>query len=163
MSAVTAMLPLISSSADNILWEKGVFAQSLTAPFPLTLNHFIQHGLHTTGICIYHLPEDRPSNIIEGTKTDNGEFWPDVTCQVKNEETGRWETVSSPLDYGHRSKIEVSPGDIKPDLRVSLDVFLPLVGKYKKGRILLRSGEAADFDLFELLSEEEYRHRHPEM
>lgn len=146
-------------AADNTLWVKGIFAQSASAPQSFTLNDFAQEGLHLTGKCAYKRADGQPPRLIEGTKTYNGEFWPDVTLQVKNEKTAAWETISAPLDYGHRATIEVKAGEFKQDLLVSLDVFVPLVGKYKVGRVVLKTGEAAEFDLFELLSVEECRRR----
>jgi hypothetical protein len=155
----TSLLCLSLRAADNTLWTKGIFAQSASAPQPFILNIFTQEGLHLTGNCAYKRADEQPPRLIEGTKTYNDEFWPDVTGQVKNEKTGAWETVSLPLDYGRRATIEVKAGELKQDLLVSLDVFLPLVGKYKVGRVVLKTGEAAEFDLFELLSVEECRRR----
>ena len=156
---VTSIACLSLRAADNILWTKGIFAQSASAPQSFSLNDFAQEGLHLTGQCAYKRADGEPPRLIEGTETYNGEFWPDVTGQVKNEKTGAWETVSSPLDYGRRATIEIKAGELKQNLLVSLDVFVPLVGKYKVGRIVLKTGEAAEFDLFELLSAEECKRR----
>jgi len=156
---VTSIACLSLRAADNILWSKGAFAMPASTPQPFALNIFTQEGLHLTGSCAYKRAEGQPPRLIEGTKTSNEEFWPDVTGQVKDEKTGSWETVSSPLDYGRRATIEIKAGELKQNLLVSLDVFVPLVGKYKVGRIVLKGGEAAEFDLFELLSAEECKRR----
>jgi hypothetical protein len=84
-------------------------------------------------------------------KTPDGEFWPDVTAQVKNERNGKWETLTRPFNCGHRVSVTIKPGEFNPKLLVSLDCFLSMVGKAKLGRVVLKTGEAATFELQYLL------------
>jgi hypothetical protein len=92
--------------------------------------------------------------VIEGTDTKDCGFWPDVISQVKNEQTGKWETIAEPFNHGHRKTINIKPGEFNQELLVTLDVFLPFVGKHKLGRLALKSGEIATFDLKKLLEDD---------
>jgi hypothetical protein len=96
-----------------------------------------------------------PRVEIAGTKTPDGIFWPDVTLQVKNELTGGWETVATPRNEGTRTTVTIEPNGRNFDLTVNLNVFKPLIGTHKLGRIVLKSGEASEFDLKYLLPPEQ--------
>jgi hypothetical protein len=88
---------------------------------------------------------------IEGTRTPDGVFWPDVTLQVKNELTRTWETVATPHSEGTRTTVTIEPNGRNSDLTVNLNVFKPLIQAHKLGRILLKTGEASEFELKYLL------------
>jgi hypothetical protein len=141
------------------LWSRG-FSFHPTSGYSrenrFSLRGITQTGLHITGECAYYQIENQIPRIasIEGTKTADGQFWPDVTSQVKNERTGKWQTISEPFNRGHRATITIKPGEFNQELMVTLDVFYPLIGKYKVGRLLLRTGDATEFELKELLEDE---------
>ncbi len=118
-----------------------------------SLRGVTQEGLHLTGECAYYQIENQNPSVatIEGTKTPDGEFWPDVTAQVKNERSGKWETIAKPFNCGHRASVTIKPGEFNPKLLVSLDFFLSVIGKAKLGRVVLKTGEAATFELKYLL------------
>lgn len=157
LTNILCLLP-IATAEDLPLWTRG-FTWHRTEGFGpddrFSLRVVTQEGLHLTGECAYAAFASQTANAspvtIEGTKTAQGIFWPDVISQVKNDRTGKWETVSEPLNRGHRSTITVKPSEFAMELKVSLDVFQPLIGKYKLGRLVLRTGEAAVFELQDLL------------
>jgi len=148
-------------AGDLPLWSRA-FSFHPTNGYSLenrfSLRGITQTGLHLTGECAYYQLENQVPRIIsiEGTRTADGQFWPDVTAQVKNERTGRWETISKPVSGGRRATITVKPGEFDPELFVTLDAFRPLIGKYRVGRLLLKTGDAAEFELKELLPSEEH-------
>jgi hypothetical protein len=149
-------------SGDLPLWSRG-FSFHPTSGYTLenrfSLRGITQTGLHLTGECAYYQLENQIPRIIsiEGTKTADGQFWPDVTSQVKNERTGKWETIAKPIRSGPRATITVKPGEFNPELLVTLDVFYARIGKYKLGRLLLKTGDSAEFELKDLLPSEEER------
>lgn len=146
-----------AASPDDIpLWERSWFSVpkgGYTSSNRFTMSSIKQEGLHLTGRCRYAQLEGQTPEIasIEGTDTGDGGFWPDVTTQVKDEKTGKWETVSEPFIHGHRKTITIKPGELRQDLFVTLDVLFPFVGKQKLGRVVLKTGEAAMFELHMLL------------
>lgn len=149
---VSSFLALTALAAP--LWSRGGFAtQSHDLNDTNTFSMVIveQEGLHLTGLCSYRATEKSKRMAISGTDTGDAGFWPDVTAQVRNDQTGQWQTVASPFTRGHRSTIEVDPGTTTKLMPVTLDVFLPLVAKYKVGRVVLPTGEAAVFELEILL------------
>lgn len=155
---VVCLLCLTSLAEDVPLWSKGIFYHpeggfGRADRFSLTMIQ--QEGLHLTGQGAYgyYAPQKKEGPVtIEGTKTAGGVFWPDVSAEVKNRQTGQWETISKSMNVpGYRASITVKPGEYNPDLFVSLDVFQPLIGKYDLGRVALSTGDAAVFELKDLL------------
>lgn len=92
-------------------------------------------------------PKYQPVKVtIEGEWRD-GVFWPAVKGQVGDLYRGPWYSI--PVDTKNKklSKVEVLPGQEMPKWRVRLNDFLPYVGNYKVGRLVLPSGEFAVFQL----------------
>lgn len=147
-------------AGDLPLWSRG-FSFHPTSGYTLenrfSLRGITQTGLHLTGECAYYQLENQTPRIIsiKGIKTADGQFWPDVTSQVKNERTGKWETIAKPIRNGPRATITVKPGEFNPELLVTLDVFYARIGQYKLGRLLLKTGDSAEFELKDLLPSEE--------
>jgi hypothetical protein len=112
-----------------------------------------QDRFHLTGGCVYDNAitggRGSPTVTIEGTESE-GTFWPDVICQVTNDAEGKWETIAT-ISHGHSQAIAVAPGEAKFNLTVGLDIFQPLIDKYRLGRVVLKTGEAATFELKDLL------------
>ena len=84
---------------------------------------------------------------IPGVETPDGVFWPDVTLQVKNEATTRWETVTNSIPDGKRTARIVAVDTVCFSLTVNLDACKAFLGRYKFGRIILKSGEVSEFEL----------------
>ena len=139
------------------LWSRSSFVVSRHDKDSLFyLRTIRQDGLHLTGICTYSQdPSAKQTVVIQGTDAKDGGFWPDVTSQVQNDSTGEWKTVATPFNHGHRATVTVKPGEANQDLFVSLDIFLPLIGKHKLGRILLGTGDSTVFELRLLLEQED--------
>jgi hypothetical protein len=156
-------LPLaaVVQAEDVPLWTRG-FTWHRAAGFGIddrfSLRVVRQEKARLIGECIYASYVDKKQSpvsvTIGGRKDADGVFWPDVISQVKNEATGTWETLSEPLSHGRPASITVGPGEFHQDLMVSLDVFKPMIGKYKFGRVVLKTGEAAVFELKDLLPPE---------
>jgi hypothetical protein len=89
---------------------------------------------------------------IEGIRTADGQFWPHVKSQVASKLAGNWKTIAGLPRRGDAVTITIKPGENNMNLMVGLDTFQPLVGRYKFGRVILRSGETATFELKDLSS-----------
>jgi hypothetical protein len=159
------LLCLVTASAwagiedCSLLWTRTWFAARFDAYGPddrFSLREISQHGLHLTGQCTYFQLDGQSPRIavIEGTDGKGCGFWPDVISQVKNEQTGKWETIAQPFNRGHRKSVEIRPGEFNQELFVALDVFLPFVGKQKLGRVALKGGEVATFELDKLVEDD---------
>jgi len=118
-----------------------------------------QDTLHLVGRCVYDnavIENSTPKTItIDGFDTGKA-FWPDVLSQVGNN-TSKWETIAHLPSHSHHQTVTVLPGNAKFDLKVNLDIFQPLIGKYTFGRVVLKTGDAAVFELKELLPPQEDR------
>jgi hypothetical protein len=158
VTIIVAALSSSTLSAGVPLWSGGVFAiqsreDGANGAFVLYLVR--QEGLHLTGLCSYsHIaPRGADPAVIPGTDGRDAGFWPDVVAQVKDPESGKWRTIADAFNKGHRTSVEVKAGENRLELFVGLDVFFPLIGKNKVGRLVLPNGEATVFDLSELLEE----------
>jgi hypothetical protein len=140
------------------IWARGLqfeAANSAGRAHGLSLYYVDQGKVHLTGTWWYEngavAKETPPRVVIEGRRTPDGVFWPDITLQVKNELTGKWQILAKPPSHGRRATIIIEPNNRNFDLMVNLDVLKPLIGNYKFGRIVLKTGEAAVFELKYLL------------
>lgn len=157
LSAVIGLAWVSASAAP--LWSGGVFviqSRDDNANNAFALYFVKQEGLHVTGKCLFIQASGKTpaTAVIPATDTRDGGLWPDVTAQVSNERNGEWKTIAKPFNYGHRATIEVGPGEENRELLVTLDIFIPLIGQYKLGRLVLTNGDATVFDLKELVEDE---------
>jgi hypothetical protein len=92
-----------------------------------------------------------PAVIIGGSRKSDGTFWPHVTAQVGSDPKGPWTTIGKPTTPGEAASLSIvsKPGEER--FYVDMDIFRPLIGNVKYGRVVLESGEAAFFGLEILL------------
>ena len=95
----------------------------------------------------------RPVKVVVEGQWRDGSFWPVMKAQVGDVYSGPWYSIRFGPKQGKVSKIEVLPGEVMPKWRVRLNDFLPYVGNYAVGRIVLTSGDSATFDLINLKGE----------
>jgi hypothetical protein len=134
----TRARPLVTLPESDVVFE------------PFVLNVWSGDGPHVYGLCAYHNAKPTPITI-EGRETPNGHFYPDVVNQVSNVKDGKWQTLEALTKIpGKPTILAVEARGTSKTLRVDLDVFIPLIGKMKYGRLLLKSGESAVFQLDDL-------------
>ena len=149
--AYFVMIGTVSLYADG--WTRGrdigTFPNS-EAPFePFVLNVWGGDGTHVHGLCAYY---NAKSTAVEigGQETSAGDFYPDVIYEISNGD-GDWETLAAPsVNLGKCITTVVKPRTKSRPLRVSLDMFVPFIGKVKYGRIVLQTVESASFRIDEL-------------
>lgn len=119
-------------------------------PFePFVLDVWGSDGSNVSGLCSYYNAKSAAFEI-DGQETSSGEFYPDVIYQVSNGD-GDWETLEVPIvNRGKRITITVKSQAASRPLRVNLDPFVPLIGKFKYGSLVLKMGERAVFRIDEL-------------
>ena len=117
---------------------------------PFVLNVWSGDGVRVYGLCAYYNAKSVPV-IIEGIEAPNGYFYPDVVNQVSSAKDGDWRPLEvRTKNAGKRETLVVEARGTSKTLRVDLDVFIPLIGKMKYGRLLLKNGEAAVFRVDDL-------------
>jgi hypothetical protein len=106
---------------------------------------------HVYGLCTYFNGKSSPA-AIEGIETADGDFYPEVSTQVADAEHGsQWKTLEAPPSPAGKPVTRyVQPKEVSRPLKVDLDVFRPLIGKGKFGRLVLKSGESAVFQIDDL-------------
>ena len=88
---------------------------------------------------------------IVGSKRSDGTFWPRVTAQVGSDPHGPWTAIGKPPTPGEAASLSIVSKPDEERFYVDMDIFRPLIGRMKYGRVVLESGEAALFGLELLL------------
>jgi hypothetical protein len=116
---------------------------------PFMLDVWSGDGIHVSGLCAYY--NSTPHSVdIDGRETSSGEFYPDVIYEISHGD-GDWETLEVPTNNpGKQLTITVEARTRSRPLRINLDMFVPLIGKAKYGRLVLKTGEKAVFRVDEL-------------
>jgi hypothetical protein len=96
---------------------------------------------------------------INGTKTADKKFWPNVEAQITNGATPsewKWRNIGQPPTWEKPSKLIVDPVNAdstspEKSVYVDMDIFKPFIGKATYGRIVLPNGRWSMFELKDLL------------
>jgi hypothetical protein len=122
----------------------------------LELYHIAQNESAFIGTCLYENNDTQGRKasrvVIEGVKSPEGLFWPDVELGVRKTANGDWQKVQALSVVGTRSSIVIEANDQVAGLVVSLDPFKSFLGSHHLGRIVLKTGEATEFALEYLLA-----------
>jgi hypothetical protein len=105
---------------------------------------------HLRGNAVFMNSHDSPV-VLEGTELADGEFWLNATAQVADDVHSEWKTIGQSSYPGKLVSLAIAPKTVNKSILVDLDLFRPMIGKIKHGRVLLKTGEAAQFELEDLL------------
>jgi hypothetical protein len=150
-----------SNGSKSNDWEKSLVNGYNLGPLtkaPFAVVGVKGAGNHVEAVCSYGYVEGH-STEIEGIRTADGGFWPYVSAEVSNELEGTWKAIGQISHNGEPATFTVRPAGAVPNpldstlIFVDMDVFRPMIGKFKYGRVVLKSGVAAAFELKELLPE----------
>src|ERR1044071_4085109 len=155
--AFFGLLSLIPTSAlggedECEWWSRGILAQPSTDPAVdnrFTLFQVTAKNCHLIATVSFYQTEGHnpATQVIEGKRTDDGKFWPDVLLEVRDDKTGTWLGVVAAPVKGTPDKVTIRPNESYDEMRVMLDPFKAFVGKQKFGRLILKTGETAIFEL----------------
>jgi hypothetical protein len=151
-AAIALATPLWSVADEDTTWIMAISHTRLEEPSgPILEICAIEYKSgELTGSCSFgniESPKYQPVKVsIEGEWRD-GFFWPNVKGQVGDVYLGPWYSIPVEARKKKLSRVEILPGQEMQKWRVRLNDFLPYVGNYKVGRVVLPSGE---FDVFEL-------------
>ncbi len=108
-----------------------------------------QVDAHLWGVCTY-CNYSSTLRVIEGVEGKDGTFHPTMVSQVSNETDGKWKTIESVTVPGKPATVRVPPKSRSQIFYVNLDAFVPLLGKFEYGRVMLKTGEKVELELTEL-------------
>lgn len=149
----TAESPIVFAEGWTRGRPIGTFPAGEVPLEPFVLDVWGSDGSNVKGWCRYSNAKTAAFEI-DGQETSSGEFYPDVIYQVSNGD-GDWEPLETPIvNRGKRITITVESQSTSRPLRVNLDPFVPLIGKFKYGSLVLKMGERAVFRIDELQAPE---------
>jgi hypothetical protein len=154
-AAIALATPLWSVGQEETTWTMAISHTRLEEPsgpiFDITTIEYKSGQL--TATCSFanvESPKYRPVKVsVEGEWRD-GFFWPAVKEQVGDLYLGPWYSIPGEPKMAKPTKLEVLPGQEMNKWRVRLNDFLPYVGNYKVGRVILASGDFSVFQLMQL-------------
>jgi hypothetical protein len=154
-AAIALATPLWSVGEDEITWTGSVLndlgppVEMSSGPI-LDILHIEYKSGELTAHCAFSNiegPKHHPVKVsIEGEWRE-GFFWPAVKGQIGDHDKGPWYSIPVEARKQQLSKVEVLPGQEINQWRVRLNDFLPYVGNYRVGRLVLASGDFAVFEL----------------
>jgi hypothetical protein len=157
-----SMLLLVTDAvlADNELWSRGLLGAPSSAPFQPFNVVIIESvvGNHLVGTCSYANytdgKESPPAITVRGVKMEEGKFCPRVTAKVTNDVNGEWTTIGELGTLGKPASRRIAANSIDDTFTVPLDSFRPFIGKFLYGALVLKTDQAAVFELKDLLPPE---------
>jgi hypothetical protein len=102
-------------------------------------------GDRLMGDFTFYVPQSGKSVTLDGSRTLDGDFWPKVTLQVGNSQQD-WKTIGKSQNAGTPAILQIPP-DKAERVRILLNDYKPLVGKYKYGKVIFSNGDYAVFYL----------------
>lgn len=150
--ALVSVTPLVALATKPVAaqgWERDFLEDDIESKNPnflLAILSSIEDRL--VGYFAFH-NQSIGQVILNGTKTQDREFWPSVLMQVSNGENSEWTTIAQPATSDEVASLTVD-GKSTAKLMIKMDSFRPFVGKFKFGRVVLENGEPAWFELNEL-------------
>lgn len=128
-------------------------------PPVLELSNLSWNGRRLMVSAIYHNRNSSEAKKVEGRQivewwTDGPLFWPYVRLEVSNQWEGDWTVISSSppgtdgtetvvLMYPDKAAYVERSAPASPSCQVDLTPFREFIGKFKFGRVVLRSGGAS--------------------
>jgi hypothetical protein len=130
---------------------------------PLAKSPFYISGIafedgHLRAIADYLDRESAAAIVIQGTRTpphpDTEEeyFWAPAALQVANDPDGEWQTVGQAATPGVPAELTIKAKEKShTELNFGIDIMRPFVAKFGYGRVVLKNGSSAGFDMKHLL------------
>jgi hypothetical protein len=113
-----------------------------------------EDGTHVVGEFVYIYRKEGDANTppltINGSRKPDGTFWPKVAAYTSNEINSQWTTIGEPLTPGESISLVVTSKEEKQQFYVDLDVFRPMIGKMKYGKVILETGDSTIFEIEDL-------------
>lgn len=88
-----------------------------------------------------------PQLLIQGHFNKMGEFTPNVSLEVSDQEDTNWKTIESSFSHEVEVTLTGAPHTGILFTRIQLDALQPYIGKFKFCRIALQTGESTAFPL----------------
>lgn len=145
------------TAAGEELWSRGFFGTPSSGPyrpFEIVLIESVA-GNRLRAHCEYANYSDSNDSLvtiaIRGVEAADGKFHPRVFAKVANDVNGEWTTIGELGTTGRAASRRIRPKSVNQDLMVDLDRFRPFIEKFVYGAVVLPTGDAAVFELKDLL------------
>lgn len=138
-------------------WQRSIMNERIPTddPHEVDLAEVVQRDILFGSLIVKNKSSEKgtargPIMSIEGHQGADGTFWPAAELQVQKEKGGEWTKIGSSGNETPLSEVKVYTGTTLWGLRINLDPFKVHLRKFKLGRIVLKSGDQAEFLLDDL-------------
>lgn len=155
VSAVVAGLALGAYAGGTPDWVRQT-VDELDARTPFIIVSTTSSFGQLSGGAIYRCIDKQGPVVIKGRRDSYGDFWPSVSYEVAIEGGKKWKVIA-----GNTPELPVTmtfdAQNPKGRLSVDMEPFRSSIGKFRRGRVVLSNGEAAEIMLDDLLPTPESR------
>jgi hypothetical protein len=137
-------------------WSQTIVVEraSTDAPHEVDLVHVDQKDSLVGGLNVTNRSSEPGASgtvmVIDGHENADGTFWPSAELYVQKDKNNEWIKVGTSGDENPIKELRIYSNTSVIGLRVNLDPFKTHLGKFKFGRIVLKSGDEAVFILDDL-------------
>ncbi len=154
MTVLLALVGVADAGEPVQRWSTAITSIGPRGDKPrLSLDFIVQEKAHLMGRLTLEnfIPENKKTDtlVIKGVQGADGSFLPNVVLQVREHSDSEWKTVASAIQMP-TATLFVYPGLAVYGLTVELDAMRQFVGKYRLGKVVLKTGQEAEFDLNDL-------------
>jgi hypothetical protein len=97
---------------------------------------------HLVGAFVLARQRDGAPLVIHGHLNKSGDFTPNVSLEVSDQEDGNWKIIESSLSDKPDVTLTAAPHTGHLFLRIQFDALQPYVRKFKFFRVVLQTGES---------------------
>lgn len=102
---------------------------------------------HLVGEFVLTRQRDGTPLAVQGHFNKMGEFSPNASLEVSDQEDGKWKSIESSFSDKVDVTLTAAPHTEHLFTRIQLDAFQPYIGKFKFCRVALQTGESDVFPM----------------
>lgn len=155
---LTASFSLIVRGDTTANWTRFLHHGLLPPGVPLVLAYVKEDNYTLSAVGWYRYTEGRDPIVLHGKKEPDDMFRPVVHYEVGLEGKTKWKRIHAEAEQPRSETITVSPEQPIATVIVKMEPFRKWLGIYRYGRLLLENGDAAIFEIDDLLPERDANH-----
>src|ERR1044072_5569440 len=151
LALATLLMPRGLCNSEYTNWSRDVVqnATDPSVPFYLAVTSVIDDQLFA--LCMYQLVKGRKPVVVHGKRDSEGNFCPAIVYEVAIRGKGEWKQVVKSGQAANLESVTISSDNPTVRFKVDMQQFQSLIDDFRWGRLVLENGDAALFELEDLL------------
>jgi hypothetical protein len=101
--------------------------------------------------CAYHYLNEKGPVVLRGTIDSDRRFWPFVSYEVETPDKKKWRPIGKSTETKNPVTVQFDSDNQKDLFLVDMEPFRSVIGKFRRGRLVLANGETSEFMIDDLL------------